>query len=78
VTPPYLSLLASVQRRTPAPEELAPEVREVMGADGTSLGAVSVKVDGAIPRPGDDAGGLFWDWVMHGAGIGAPGSARPR
>jgi hypothetical protein len=52
-----------------------PEVREVMGADGASLGAVSVKVDGAIPRPGDDAGGLLWDWVMHDAGIGAPGGA---
>jgi hypothetical protein len=53
VTPPYLSLVSSV------PEESAPEVREASGADGESLGAVNIEVDGASPRLGDDAGGLL-------------------
>jgi hypothetical protein len=57
--------------------ESAPKVREAPGADGTSLGAVNIEVDRSSPRPSDDAGGLLWDRVMCGAGIGAPGSAAP-
>jgi hypothetical protein len=49
-------------------------VWEALGVDGVSYGAVSVEVDGAIPWPDDDAGGLLRDWVMHDVGIGAPGS----
>jgi hypothetical protein len=48
-------------------EESAP------GADGASLGTVSIEVDGACPRPGDDTGGLLRYWVIRDAGIGDPG-----
>jgi hypothetical protein len=74
VTPPYLPLVATVPRGTPVSVELAPEVREALGADGASLGAVSVKADGANPRSGGDAGGLLWDRVMRGTGISASGT----
>jgi hypothetical protein len=55
VTPPYFPLVASVSRGILASEESAP------GADGTSLGIVSVEVDGASPHPGDDTRGLLQD-----------------
>jgi hypothetical protein len=77
VSPPYLPLVASVPGGTTTPEGSALEVREPLGADGASLCAVSVRVDGAIPMPGDDARGLFHDWVMSGVGIGAPRSTVP-
>jgi hypothetical protein len=47
------------------------------GADGASLGAVNIEVDGSSPRPGDDIEGSICDLVMRGAGIGVPGSATP-
>jgi hypothetical protein len=61
----------------PALAESAPEVREAPGADGASLGTITVEVDGAGPQLDDDARGFLWDWVMHGAGPDAPGSAAP-
>jgi hypothetical protein len=64
-----------VPRGTPTPMELALEVHEALGADGMSVGAVSVEADGASPWPGDGAKGWLRDWVMCGTDIGAPGSA---
>jgi hypothetical protein len=61
VTPPYFPLVASVSRGILASEESALEVQEAPGADGTSLGIVSVEVDGASPHPGDDTRGLLQD-----------------
>jgi hypothetical protein len=71
-----------VPRETPALEESTPEawekaVQEMSGSDGTSLGAVSVEVDGASPRPGDDTRGSLRDLVMPGIGIAVPGSTAP-
>jgi hypothetical protein len=71
-----------VPRETPASEESTPEawekaVQEMSGSDGTSLGAVSVEVDGASPRPGDDTRGSLRDLVMRGVGIAVPGSIAP-
>jgi hypothetical protein len=77
VTPSYLPLVASVRQGTPVPEESASKVREAPGADGTSLGAVSIEVDGACLWLGNDTNGLLCDWVMHNAGIGAPRSVAP-
>jgi hypothetical protein len=51
-----------------------PPVREVLGTDGTSLGAVGVEVDGAGPRPCDDTRGLLRDLVMRGTSLGMPRS----
>jgi hypothetical protein len=67
---------------TPAPEEPSPEsqeapVLEMPGADGASLGAASVEVDGASPQPRDDIGSLLRDFMMCGADIGVPGSTAP-
>jgi hypothetical protein len=70
VIPSYLLSVAPVSWGT-----LALEVREALGADGASLGAIGIEVDGAHPRPGDGTGGLLWDLVLHGANISAPGSA---
>jgi hypothetical protein len=56
VTPPYLPLVASVPRGTLASVESAPEVQEALGANGALLGTIGIEVDGASPRPGDDAG----------------------
>jgi hypothetical protein len=36
-------------------------------ADDVSLGAVSIGVDGADPRPSGDAGNLCSELVVHGA-----------
>jgi hypothetical protein len=36
------------------------------GVDGTSLGGVSVEVDGASLRPGDDTGASLQDLAMRG------------
>jgi hypothetical protein len=69
---------AAVPRETPmsaAWEVLVLQVQEMSGDDGALLGAVRIEVDGAIPRPGNDARGSLWDSVMHGASIGAPRSA---
>jgi hypothetical protein len=52
-------------------------VLEMWVADGSSLGAVSVEVDGASLRPGDDTGGSLWDLVTRGTGLGMPGSVAP-
>jgi hypothetical protein len=49
----------------------------VPGADGTSIGAVSVKVDGAGPRLGDDAKGPPHDRVVDVLVMVCPG-ALPR
>jgi hypothetical protein len=73
VMPPYLHLVA-VPWGTLTLAESAPEVQEALGANGTSLGAVSVEVDGASLQPDDDIGGLLRDWVMFTVGIGAPGT----
>jgi hypothetical protein len=67
---------------TPAPEEPSLEsqeapVLEMPGADGASLGAASVEVDGASPQPSDDIGSLLRDFMMCGADIGVPGSTAP-
>jgi hypothetical protein len=51
------------------------QVQEIPGANGTSLGAVSIEVDRASPRPGDDTGGSLHVLVMRGASLGMPGSA---
>jgi hypothetical protein len=40
------------------PEKLTPEAWEASGADGASLGTVSVKVDETNPRLGDNARGF--------------------
>jgi hypothetical protein len=77
VTPPYLPLVSLVSRGTSAPEESALEVQEAPGADGTSLGAIGVEVDGASLFPGDGAGGFLKDSVMRGTGISAPRSTAP-
>jgi hypothetical protein len=50
-------------------------VQEASSADGASLGAISIEADGASPRPGDDAKGMFQDWVICCNGISAPRSA---
>jgi hypothetical protein len=42
-----------------------------------SLDVVSVKVDGAGPQLGDDAGGLPRDLGVCGTGLGMPGSTAP-
>jgi hypothetical protein len=52
-------------------------VLEEHDANGMSLGAVSVEVDGAGPRSCDDAGGLSRNLVVRGVGLGMPGSAAP-
>jgi hypothetical protein len=52
-------------------------VRVAPGTDGMLLGAINVEVDGASPRPADDAGGLLQDWVMRGTNISALGRATP-
>jgi hypothetical protein len=67
VTPPYLPLVAPVPQGTPMLE-----VWEASSTNGTLQGAISTEVDGASLRPGDGSRGLLQDWVMHGAGIGAP------
>jgi hypothetical protein len=64
VTPTHLPLVASVPRGTPMSEESAP------GAGGTLLGTISIEVDGACPRPGDDTGGLLRYWLIRDTGIG--------
>jgi hypothetical protein len=43
----------------PMSEETMSVVREVLGADGASSGAVGIEVDGAGPQPSDDFGGLL-------------------
>jgi hypothetical protein len=48
VMPPYLTSVASLSRGTPGP-------------DGASLGAISIKADGASPQPGGDTGRLLLD-----------------
>jgi hypothetical protein len=50
-------------------------VREEPNADGASVGIVSVEVDGACPRLGDDVGCLPHDLLVRGALLGMPGSA---
>jgi hypothetical protein len=45
------------------------------GADGASPGVVNVDMDGASPRPDDDAGGSLWGLVMRGVDIGIPRSS---
>jgi hypothetical protein len=50
-------------------------VQEMSGADGTSPGAASVKVDDVGPQPSDDIGRLLRDLVIRGTGIGVPESA---
>jgi hypothetical protein len=42
--------------------------------DAHSLGTVSIEVDGAGPRPGDDAGGPLCDLVVCGTSLGMSGS----
>jgi hypothetical protein len=64
-----------VSQGTPALEESALEVREAPGADGVSLGVGGIQVDGASPSQVMTLGGLLWDWVMHGADIGASESS---
>jgi hypothetical protein len=54
-----------------------PSVREVRGADGMSLGAIGVEVDGVGPCPGEDARGSLHDLVMHGADLGMARSIAP-
>jgi hypothetical protein len=47
LVPSSLPWLVVVPWETLAPEESTPEVQKASGADGASLGAVSVEVDGA-------------------------------
>jgi hypothetical protein len=51
-----------------------PLMREVLGTDGALLDTVGIEVDGAGPQPCDDASGLLWNLVMHGASLGMPKS----
>jgi hypothetical protein len=51
-----------------------PLMREVLGTDGALLDTVGIEVDGAGPQPCDDASGLLWNLVMHGASLGMPES----
>jgi hypothetical protein len=64
-------------QETPTPEELTQEVREEPGADGASLGTVSVMADRASPRSGDDTGGSHCDLVTCDASLGMLGSVVP-
>jgi hypothetical protein len=41
----------------PAPDEPMPEVREAPGVDDVPPGTISIEVDCARPKPGDDARG---------------------
>jgi hypothetical protein len=66
-----------VPRETPAPKEPISEVREAPGAEGASVGIVSVEVDDVGPQPGDDAGSSLQSLVMRGASIGVSRSAAP-
>jgi hypothetical protein len=43
-------------------ETLVPQVKEMLGPIGASLGAIRAEVDGASPWPGDDAGVHFGTW----------------
>jgi hypothetical protein len=75
--PSSSSWLAAMPQETLAPEELTREVRVVPGANGASLGTVSVKADRASPRSGDDTGGSDCDLVTCDASLGMLGSAVP-
>jgi hypothetical protein len=57
---------------TLVPEEPTPNAREALSADGAPLGPTSVNMDGASPRPGDDAGGSLQGLVMCGSRVGVP------
>jgi hypothetical protein len=61
--------LTLVKPTSVAWEELA---LVMLGASGASLGAVSIEVDGAGPRLGEDIGGLLLDLVRRGTSIGVP------
>jgi hypothetical protein len=45
--------------------------------DGASLGTISVEVDRASPRQGDDTGCSLHDLVLRGVSLGMPGSTAP-
>jgi hypothetical protein len=60
---------------TSVPEAHEAPVQEMLGVDGVSLGAASVKVDGVEPHPSDDTRGSLRDLVMCGASIDVPRSA---
>jgi hypothetical protein len=61
--------------KEPTPEAREEPVQEMPGANGASLGAASVEVDGTGPQPSDDTGGSLWHVVMREADIGVPKSA---
>jgi hypothetical protein len=83
IVPSRSPRLATVLRETTVPGESTSEVREALvpqlpkipSADGASLSAVSVKVDGSSTWPDDDTGGSLWDLVMCGTNTGVAGSA---
>jgi hypothetical protein len=52
-------------------------VWELPGADGASLGTISVEVDAVGPQLGDEARGPLCDLVVHGTGLGMPRSTAP-
>jgi hypothetical protein len=62
-------------QETLVPEAREAPVQEMLGANGASLGATSVEVDGAGPHPSDDTRGSLRDLVMRGADIDVPRSA---
>jgi hypothetical protein len=48
-----------------------------LGADGVPLGAVSIEVDDADPRPGNDAGSLLRHLAVCNANLGTLGRTDP-
>jgi hypothetical protein len=65
--------------KEPTPEALQALVlvSEVSGADGASLGATSIEVDGAGPQPSDDTESSLQELVMRGSSFSVPKSAAP-
>jgi hypothetical protein len=57
--------MVAVPWEMPVQEEPTSESREALSADETPPGAVSFEVDGAGPRPSDDAGGSLQGLLMR-------------
>jgi hypothetical protein len=49
-------------------------VQEMSGADGASLGATNIEVDGVGRQPSDDTRGSLWDLEIRGVGYCVPRS----
>jgi hypothetical protein len=67
----------ALKEHTPEAQQAPVPVSEVSGADGASLGAANVEVDGASPQPSDDTESSLQELVMRGSGFSVPRSAAP-